>query len=76
MYTTYYLSSAQEADNSIIDAIKAAFKSKSITITVEENSDELTPEMKAVLDERLNEDTATYLTGEDSLNKLRSKYGV
>ena len=78
MYTTYHLSSAQEVNTDILDAIKAAFKSKPITIIVEEeNSDfELTNEMKAILDERLQEDESTYLTAEESINQLNKKYGL
>jgi hypothetical protein len=78
MYTTYHLSSAQEVNTDILDAIKAAFKSKPITIIVEEeNSDfELTKEMKAILDERLQEDESTYLTAEESINQLNKKYGL
>lgn len=40
MYTTYHLRSPQEINNEIIEAIKAAFKGKPITITVEEYTDE------------------------------------
>ena len=55
MYTTYHLTSAQEVSSDILDAIKATFKSKPITIIVEayEEDFELTTEMKTVLDERL-----------------------
>ena len=38
MYTTYHLSSAQEVNSDILDAIKAVFKSKPITIIVESNN--------------------------------------
>ncbi|MEQ1732435.1 MAG: hypothetical protein ABL940_02120 [Bacteroidia bacterium] len=78
MYTTYHLNSAQDANVDIIDAIKAAFKSKPITIIVEEDIDdfELSVAMKATLDERLQEDQTTYITAEASLNKLNQKYGV
>jgi len=78
MYTTYHLTSAQEVSTDILDAIKAAFKSKPITIIVEEdNSDfELTDDMKAVLDERLKEDEDSYLTTEESINQLNKKYGL
>ena len=40
MYTTYHLQSPQEINNDIIEAIKAAFKGKPITLTVEEDNDE------------------------------------
>ena len=78
MYTTYHLTSAQELSSDILDAIKATFKSKPITIIVEENEEdfELTTEMKTVLDERLQEDEKTYLTGEDSIKQLNKKYGL
>lgn len=78
MITTYHLSSAQEVSTDILDAIKATFKSKPITIIVEEDiSDyELTTDMKTVLDERLQEDESTYLTSEESIDKLHQKYGV
>ena len=78
MYTTYHLSSAQEVNSDILDAIKATFKSRPITIIVEENKVDfdLTTEMKTVLDERLQEDEKNYLTGEDSIKQLNKKYGL
>jgi hypothetical protein len=78
MYTTYHLTSAQEINADILDSIKATFKSKPITIIVEEDEDdfELTTEMKVVLDERLEEDEKTYLTAEESINQLNKKYGL
>lgn len=78
MYTTYHLTSAQEVSSDILDAIKATFKSKPITIIVEDGEEdfELTAEMKTVLDERLLEDEKTYLTGEDSIKQLNKKYGL
>ena len=36
MYTTYHLASANEISSDIIDAIKLAFKDKSIVLTIEE----------------------------------------
>lgn len=78
MYTTYHLSSAQDVNTDILDAIKAAFKSKPITIIVEEDEGnfELTADMKAILDERLQEDETTYLSAKDSINQLNKKYGL
>jgi hypothetical protein len=78
MYTTYHLKSAQEINTDILDAIKAVFKSRPITIIVEEDDEgfELTNEMKAVLDERLQENENTYLSGEVSINELNKKYGL
>ena len=78
MHTTYYLKSAQEVSTDLLDSIKATFKSKSITITVEEADcdDELTDEMKAILDERLLEDESTDMSAEDFLNELKERYGI
>ena len=78
MYTTYHLSSAQDINADIIDAIKAAFKSKPITIIVEEDEDvdELTSEKKVILDERLEEDENTYLSSEESISRLNKKNGI
>ena len=58
MYTTYHLASAQEVTTDILDSIKATFKSKAITIIVEEVDDfyELDSNIKKILDERLLED--------------------
>ncbi len=77
MHTTYYLESAQEVSTDLLDSIKATFKSKSITITVEEVDcdDELTDEMKAILDERLMEDESNYLTEDELFDGLKKKYG-
>ncbi len=78
MYTTYHLKSAQEVNTDILDAIKATFKSKPITIIVEEddNDFDLTTDMKEILDERLLEDQNAYISAEDSLKLLSEKYGV
>ena len=78
MHTTYHLKSAQELNIDILDAIKAAFKSKPITIIVKEDGDdyELTEEMKDVLRERLQEDESTYLTASESIDQLTKKYGL
>ncbi len=79
MYTTYYLTSAQEINTDILDSIKATFKSKPITIIVEEDrgeDSELTAEMKTVLDERIQEDEKEYFTSEESIEKLNKKYGI
>ncbi len=78
MYTTYHLTSAQEVNTDILDAIKATFKSRPITIIVEEDSSdfELNDEMKAILDERLQENETTYITAEESINQLNKKYGL
>jgi hypothetical protein len=73
MHTTYYLDSAQDVSTDLLDSIKATFKSKSITITVEESDydPEPTDEMKAILDERLMEDESNYISGEESIAQLK-----
>jgi hypothetical protein len=78
MYTTYHLSSAQEVNTDILDAIKATFKSKPITIIVEEDAEgyELADELKTILDSRLLEDDKDYLTSEQSIQQLKTKYGL
>jgi hypothetical protein len=78
MYTTYHLKSAQEVNTDILDSIKAAFKSKPITIIVEEDESEfdLSKDMKDILDQRLEEDENTYLTAEASIKQLNKKYDL
>ena len=61
MYTTYHLASAQDISIDILEAIKANFKSKPITITVEEELDATaylnsSPTNKANLEKSLNQD--------------------
>lgn len=75
MYTTYHLSSAEEVPT-IVDSIMSAYKSKAITVTIEEDEDELSEEMKTILDERLIEDESDYLTAEQSIILMKTKYGV
>ena len=78
MYTTYHLKSADEITSDLLDSIKAIYKSKPITIIVEEDEDNFEPddEMKTILDERLEEDEQTYLSAETSIQQLRQKYGL
>lgn len=77
MFTTYHLESAQDINSEILEAIKVAYKSRPITITIEEDVDfGLTEEMKAILDERLLEHGKDYLSAEESISQLKSKYGL
>ena len=78
MYTTYHLSSAQEVNVDILEAIKVAFKSRPITITIEEEEQdfEISQEMKNLLDERLLEDDSDYITADESIKQLKQKYGL
>ena len=78
MYTTYHLSSAQEVNSDILDAIKVAFKTRPITITIEEEEQdlELSQEIKNLLDERLLENESDYITADESIKQLKEKYGL
>lgn len=60
MYTTFHLSSAQDISPDILEAIKITFKSKPITITVEEELDATAylmsnPANKAMLEKSLQQ---------------------
>jgi hypothetical protein len=78
MFTTYHLTSAQDVSTDLLDAIKATFKSKPITIIVEEDESDLefTAAKIAILDDRLQEDESTYLTSDESIIQLNKKYGL
>jgi D-Tyr-tRNAtyr deacylase len=78
MYTTYHLSSAQEVNSDILDAIKLAFKSRPITITIEEEDQdfEISQELKNLLDERLLEDESDYMSADESIKQLKEKFGL
>lgn len=78
MYTTYHLASAQEFNTDILEAVKVAFKSRPITITIEEEDpdSELSQEMKDILDERLTEDQSDYISADESIKQLKQKYGL
>jgi hypothetical protein len=75
MHTTFHLNSAQDISSDLIDAIKAAYKSKPIIIIVEEE-EEITQEMKSILDSRLQEDESTYISSRQSINMLKKNYGL
>ena len=58
MYTTYHLASAQDITDEMIEAIKTAFKSKPIAITIAEELDTTaylmsSPANKALLDKSI-----------------------
>lgn len=78
MFKTYHLTSAQDVSTDLLDAIKATFKSKPITIYVEEDESdfEFTAAKIAILDDRLQEDESTYLTSDESIIQLNKKYGL
>ena len=78
MFTTYHLKSAEDINVDLVEAIKALYKTKPITIIVQENEEnaELTEELKDILDMRLAEDEETYLSAKSSLDQLKEKYGL
>jgi len=78
MLITHHFLSAQELSTEILDTIKAKFKSKHITIIVIENDNEieLSNEMKSMLNDRLKEDEATFFTLNQSMVRLKDKYGL
>lgn len=78
MNTVYHLNSAQEVTPALLDSIKAAFQSRPITITVEDDSDspELTAEQREILDTRLGEPDTHYISSEKSIAYLKEKYGL
>ena len=78
MQTTFHFSSAEELNSEILNAIKATFKSKPITIIVEddEENEGLNPQIIAELDNRLAEPSAKYITATESIDQLNKKYGV
>lgn len=78
MYSTFHFNSAQELNLDILEAIKVAFQSRPITITIEEGIDMegINPAQKAILSDRLAEDEETYLTAEESIKQLNQKYGI
>jgi hypothetical protein len=73
MHTTFHLNSAQDVSSELLDAIKAAYKSKPITIIVEEEED-ISQEMKDILDNRLQEDESTYITSKQSVDMLKKNF--
>jgi hypothetical protein len=78
MLTTYHLSSADDLNNNLLKSIKAAYKCRPITITVEEDSDypELSEGQINILEESLLEEESTYISAADSIKTLEEKYGI
>ncbi|MDP2189231.1 MAG: hypothetical protein Q8J69_11170 [Sphingobacteriaceae bacterium] len=75
MQLTYQFASADDINAELLEAIKVAFKSNAITLMVQTTapSEELPEALKTILDDRLEEDVATYLTSEESISLLREK---
>ena len=61
MYTTYHFKSASEINADILEVIKAAFKTKPVKLTIEEDNDETAflmadPENKTLLLKSIEQD--------------------
>jgi hypothetical protein len=79
MYTSYHFTSAQEISSDLILSIKEAFKTKPITIIVEEEElipEGMTTDMVEILEKRLKEDKDVYIDIALSLDHLRNRYGL
>ena len=87
--TTFHFASAQEIDAEFINSVKKAFQARSISITVaeeiaEQDDDDddddddfyLSPEQKAILDERLVEDKSNYISTDDLIAEINKLYGI
>ena len=75
MQTSFHFNSAQDINNEVLDKIKSTYDTKSITITVEDNTDtySLSVEQKNLLDNRVNENTSDYISASESINRLKRK---
>lgn len=77
MQTTFYFESAQDIPDDILERIKKTYQSKPVTIIVNDSGlYELTDNQKQILDERLNEDPANYISAEKTIEQLKKKYGI
>ena len=76
MQTSFHFRSAQDITTEMLDKIKSTYKAKPVTIIVEEDNSsdyKLSDEQKHILDQRLEEDIAEYLTSTESLERLKRK---
>ena len=76
MQTSFHFRSAQDITTEMLDKIKSTYKAKPVTIIVEEDNStdyKLSDEQKHILDQRLEEDIAEYLTSAESLERLKRK---
>jgi hypothetical protein len=77
MQTVIHLNSADEFSQEILESIRKMFHSRPITISVEDSFGEaLTEEEKNILDSRLQEPDACYISAEKSLKMLKLKHGL
>lgn len=75
MYTTFHFDSAADLNEEIINSIKSTFKTRPITIIVEED-EELTEDLKAILDDRLLENENEGIPAEEIINRISKKYEI
>ena len=74
MITTYHLSSVSDIDANFIEKLKNAYSSNPITIIVEESEpiEELSQELKDLLDERLATKAEEFISAEESVKRLKN----
>jgi len=76
MQTSFHFKSAQDISLDMLDKIRSTYSSKPIKIVVEEDSSltySLSYEQKTILDDRLNESPADYLTSTESIERLKKQ---
>ncbi len=78
MQAIYHLSSSQEITFDLLESIRNTFKSKPITIVVDEEIEdyEISEDMKRILNDRLAEDESDYISADESIKQLKNKYGL
>ncbi len=76
MSAIYHLKSAQDINSDILDAIQITYKTKPITIIIEEDQNDLSTEMKNILDDRLKDNEESYITSVESIAQINKKYGL
>ncbi len=75
MHITFHFDSAADLNEEIINSIKSTFKTRPITIIVEED-EELTEDLKAILDDRLLEYENEGIPAEEIINRISKKYEI
>jgi hypothetical protein len=76
MQTSFHFDSAQDITTEMLQKIRSTYKSKPVTIIVEEDNSSfysLSEEQKITLDNRLNESTAEYISSSESIERLKSR---
>jgi hypothetical protein len=77
MNTIFHLNSASDLSNEILESIKLMFKTRPITIVVEDSFEQSPDaEQMAILDSRMQEPDEHYLSAEQSMEFLKKKYGL